>query len=562
MRWVSLGLCAAALAAAGCRTSESKATLREAGTSAAAAPKAPEPVFVVTGGFGTCKPMAFNGGYKSPFDGRVWSGSAYYKDLFAGTGSVEHGNSMVSSFLANTFQLNTYKNIWLGKGDWEQNVIFACHSPDTAFDKQEFVWWNPSLAKSAAQIRATTTNDERYAAMGFDWFYLKTPTPGTYADPYARDGYRGGSQGLPRFVAAIKKLAADLNPGGGLRPVYLLGHSMGGYMSVRLADQLENDVNLAGLLTIDPISPGLCPANKLDVWTNALDVMVSGIVFTAVTKLPGCTMGYPSDLNGISPHVRRILDDNSEKLGFGRDRKSWFHYYQDQFVVLHSGHNPWANISVLKRYELVRVRSRAMLLFGGLVANIMSGNVQAGRALNGHVAVNLDEEVWKWDAGAGRSDSWMAYRHRADALNTVHPSGSWQLWQNASFRRPSEQVEGFGLGLTDDQPSPAAQPVDADKAPVPPETGTALKCADSSSFQTQLVAMVGPEAAQRDFGDLTAAPQKLCLDGDSVEDKAAHAAVLEGADGKVFAVHSTVFDPEKAAESLPADAEARKTSGL
>lgn len=442
-----LGLAAALVALSSCRTTDTRpglSGLRADGDALRAAK--PVPVFVVIGGYGTCKAMAFDAAYKSPFDGRVWASSPYYRELFAGTGTVEHGNSMVSSFLGNTFFRDTYKEFWRGDGDWEATTIFACHSADTAFDKQEFVWWNPTAARDTATIAAKTDPNERYAAMGFDWFYLKTPPADDAGDPYARDGYRGGFQGFDRFTAAVKKLAADLNPNGVVRPVYLLGHSMGGYAATRLAASLEKDVDLLGLLSVDPISPGRCPAVKLDWWTNVYDVALTGVALTSVRKLPGCMSGFPPDLLPFAAKARQILAANNERLGWAADKKSYFHYYQDQFAVLRSGPNPYAQVNVLKRYETVKVKSGLRLLFFGPIISYFDGDLQAGRALNAHVAVNLDDEVWKWAPGSGRTDSWIGYRHRADALSFNHEPGAQLKWSESGLRQPLEASLG-GVGL-------------------------------------------------------------------------------------------------------------------
>lgn len=553
---LSAAACAALLSVASCRATLGQSNLRDAPAAGAANQVPPQPVFVVIGGYGSCKGMAFNNRFKSPFDGRVWNYSSYFTELFAGTGPVEHGSLMVSKFFVNTYLARTYTNIWLGRyNDWERSTILACHSNDTDFDKQEFVWWNPTRAQPRTDVLRSS---DRYGAMGFDWFFVKSPpNPRTWVDPYAGPGTRaypthGGNQGFARFVAAVKQLAADLNPNSPIRPVYVIGHSMGGYMTVRLAEQLSTGVDLMAVETIDPISPALCPATNLSIWSKAVDVVlrgVTGMVLRSLPRIPGCISGYPADLAEPSAQVRRILDATNTRLNLPSDRKSWYHYYQDGFPILHSGHNRWADMSVLKRYYVRPLINTPLLEHAGGVPRGETGIIREG-TFCGHMAINADEEVWRWQPADGRTDSWIAYQIRADALLLLHPTGAFDRWKASHYMRPSETIAGLGLALNDailaDNPM--------EKPPVTKTSDTPLTCTTPDKVAPTLQEIVGDESMQQDFAGADASTKSLCIDGAGVESIDATTAVLEGNDGHVFAVHATEVDPDAIARSVDDDA--------
>ena len=253
-------------------------------------------------------------------------------------------------------------------------------------------------------------------------------------------------------------------------------------------------------------------------------------------------------------------------------------------MPLHSGHNPWADISVLKRYEFVKVGSRSALLFGGLGTSLLTGNLQTGRALNAHVAINADDAIWRWSVAQSQSDSWIAYRHRSDALGLVYPAGAWQKWQDSKFRQPSEDVPaGAALALTDDDPGALKQTLDAAAAPVgagavqggdiaaggvataskvaleaalKKSEGSSFKCSDGGDARQALTQIVGQDAASRDFQGVLTDQKYFCHDGASIQDADANAVVVLGADDRMFSAQSTRVDEADVTRMQAAGADA------
>ena len=102
-------------------------------------------------------------------------------------------------------------------------------------------------------------------------------------------------------------------------PVYIIGHSYGGWTAMRLVSQLlenhpEIHSSLRALYTIDPISPLHCSP--------------STFISAAIESIPGCQRA-PSDISGDE---RIFIRDHLQ----GR----WLNFYETQFHRLHSSRMP------------------------------------------------------------------------------------------------------------------------------------------------------------------------------------------------------------------------------
>jgi len=93
--------------------------------------------------------------------------------------------------------------------------------------------------------------------------------------------------------------------------LYLVGHSWGGWLSMKLSTLLPPDINIAALVTIDPISP-------LDCWPN---------------QYIRLGRGYIKDCK----QAPRDIGYDEQQLILDRVGGEWMHYYQRQFYFAMSG---------------------------------------------------------------------------------------------------------------------------------------------------------------------------------------------------------------------------------
>lgn len=109
------------------------------------------------------------------------------------------------------------------------------------------------------------------------------------------------------FVDAVEQLA--LKAGG---PVFIVGHSYGGWTAMYLATRLDQKVKLGGVVTLDPISKVECTPDKFI----------------------STTLG----LGGGEGCQRAPADFTAQQVSFIAERTpSWLNYYQTDVAQLHSG---------------------------------------------------------------------------------------------------------------------------------------------------------------------------------------------------------------------------------
>ena len=419
------------------------------------------PMIVVIDGKSSCKSLAFDQRYLSPFDGRMW-GSQYYQELYATTGSRGHGSNMVSPILNDIYPQKVHEIFWKGNsGHWDYSQIFACHSGSTTKDRQELVWWSDRYNRSYDTIFEESDANKKYAHMGYDWMYVKSNDPGDsnfdpYKDPVSGHTYRTGPSGYNRFLDLIQKTARNNNYGyEGKVPVYVVGYSLGGYLATRIAADLDHSqFALMSLVTIDPISPRTCPAYKLDADAWVDDAWDGGVGQSFGKRLAGCT-GFPAELGPYSFKARQIIDRNSAEMGLS-NRRAFINYYSN-FFALKSGHNRHAHV-----------------------------NVQLSYWGNGHVAIVKDDSIWKWDPTEGVDDSWLAYRIRADGLHLKSGYPSFDRWKKSDYVTPSVARPGFALdGNARYEASPLTSSM-LDKSKAELEAEMPLICDDKGLEQLDL----------------------------------------------------------------------------
>lgn len=124
-------------------------------------------------------------------------------------------------------------------------------------------------------------------------------------------------QNLRPLVAAVEAETGDRSQ----HPVIVAGHSHGGWAAMQLALQLKPKIRLRRLLTIDPISASKCrPRTYWDLLTGGPD---------GVYAFQAC-LEAPSDITPVQRQkiINRIPNN------------SWQHFYQRNFLPLHSSAFP------------------------------------------------------------------------------------------------------------------------------------------------------------------------------------------------------------------------------
>lgn len=117
---------------------------------------------------------------------------------------------------------------------------------------------------------------------------------------------------LDEYLATISTLSER-----GRNPVFILGHSHGGWLALTTIHQLPSWVSVKLISTVDPISPKHCtPSNYI--------AAIAAPIFSG-TVLEGCRQA-PTDLNdSIRADILARIPDGS-----------WRHYYQRNFLPLSS----------------------------------------------------------------------------------------------------------------------------------------------------------------------------------------------------------------------------------
>jgi len=104
--------------------------------------------------------------------------------------------------------------------------------------------------------------------------------------------------------------------------VYLVGHSYGGWITLKIADTFDNSDRLRGVYTLDPISMKECHHG-----TSTAAAVLSPV--TANQATVGCRRA-PADLQDIYPRIRVRA-------------KRFVNFYQDEAYPVHSGPIRWAH---------------------------------------------------------------------------------------------------------------------------------------------------------------------------------------------------------------------------
>ena len=124
---------------------------------------------------------------------------------------------------------------------------------------------------------------------------------------------------VDEMIAAFNVILAETK-----KPkIYIVGHSYGGWTSMKLATNLRANTKIAGLITVDPISKQNCTPNT---------------VINYVTSQPDSRCKEPP------------ADFGSDQIeGIANRTKLWLNIYQTDFEPLHSG--PIASAkNILKTY--------------------------------------------------------------------------------------------------------------------------------------------------------------------------------------------------------------------
>jgi pimeloyl-ACP methyl ester carboxylesterase len=151
-------------------------------------------------------------------------------------------------------------------------------------------------------------------------------------------------------------------------PVYLHGHSYGGWVAMHLAASLPASVQVRMLVTVDPISPAHC--------TPASYLVAAASPLTAPWTLAGCQRA-PTD---FSPGARRWI---LARLPDG----AWRHYYQRGFIPLRA--SDFDAPSAHRRYDVSPFLTR----LGG-----------AHPSWNAHVGIDELSVVWHTFAASIAND--------------------------------------------------------------------------------------------------------------------------------------------------------------
>ena len=169
------------------------------------------------------------------------------------------------------------------------------------------------IADSVAEMSRRYAEFRSYAGEEIRWVYSCLDNKG---DIFFASSNDHKIYGVPMAERGAVWNAIDRESDGRKRPVYIVGHSMGGWLAMRAILEIVAEVTVNGLVTIDPISPPNCnPATYVRLLSSLNP-----------DDLTGCRQA-PSDFseNDLSAIKRRL------KPG------GWKHFYQTNFLPLHSG---------------------------------------------------------------------------------------------------------------------------------------------------------------------------------------------------------------------------------
>lgn len=129
------------------------------------------------------------------------------------------------------------------------------------------------------------------------------------------DGGVVGAQDLTALTDRIGSLSEDYR-----RPIFVIGHSHGGWLAMRVVEALRKPIVGGFLATLDPISFVECNAST---FADAL------LAWSAWDYLAPCRQAPGDFTAGDVQRIRTNLAGHQ-----------WKHYWQNHFVPLHSGEIP------------------------------------------------------------------------------------------------------------------------------------------------------------------------------------------------------------------------------
>ena len=129
---------------------------------------------------------------------------------------------------------------------------------------------------------------------------------------------RGAPYDLDIIVSRIEELSENYR-----RPIYVIGHSHGGWLAMQVVEALRQPISDGILTTVDPISFVECNSAT---YADAILLTSIGRPWGGWDRLAPCRRA-PGDFT--QPDIDRI----NSRL----PPDSWKHYYQQHFLPLHSG---------------------------------------------------------------------------------------------------------------------------------------------------------------------------------------------------------------------------------
>jgi hypothetical protein len=163
--------------------------------------------------------------------------------------------------------------------------------------------------RSSALTERFARGDARWVRGCFDrqsrLYFVSSASPSVVVRAALSDPYP--------FFSAVESVTA-----GGRHPVYIHGHSYGGWLAMFLAWQLPDSVDVRQLSVADPISPAHCTVSSY--------LLAIASPLTAGAALAGCQRAPTDFLPAHRARLRARVADGG-----------WRHYYQRNFLPLRSG---------------------------------------------------------------------------------------------------------------------------------------------------------------------------------------------------------------------------------
>lgn len=125
-----------------------------------------------------------------------------------------------------------------------------------------------------------------------------------------------GAWSIHQIVGRIETLSDRYQ-----RPIFIVGHSHGGWLAMRVVEALRSPIQLGFLATIDPISFPECNAST---YADAANALITG--------------WWPYDISACQQAPGDISSRELTRIRRNLNGNSWKHYWQQHFPPLHSGH--------------------------------------------------------------------------------------------------------------------------------------------------------------------------------------------------------------------------------